>query len=223
MLKSASEIPDSSIRLKVNIDHLDEQKNPELVYKKWASTYESEFSRSNYAGPSLTAKAVFDHYKDKEIGQIKVMDVAAGTGFVGENLHDLGFRNIDAIDCCPEMLKILEAKNVYSRVLCEKIVQNEELDNISENTYDAVVMSGGFVKGHVPLYVLDEMIRMCKRDGIIVICMRLEYLSIVQEYTKLEDKVRDLELNGKWKLVSRVVTQKYILDKDGVTFCFRKL
>ena len=39
--------------------------------------------------------------------------------------------------------------------------EDKQLD-IKDDTYDAVTISAGFVKGHLPLTALDEAIRICK-------------------------------------------------------------
>jgi len=220
--------------LKTNIEILDKFDNVNKFYEGYAPAYDSEFSEQNYAGPRLAAEAVRDHFMscnnnnnnnniaNKNVAQIEVMDIAAGTGLVGKWLFEHGFRSIDAVDACPEMLNVLRQKNVYRNAICSMIVSGEELE-VKENSYDAVVVSGGFVKGHMPLYALDEMIRMCKKGGVVVICMRLEYLSTVDEYNELEERMRCLEREGRWKMISRQVIKKYILDKDGLTYKFIKL
>ncbi len=51
----------------------------------------------SYIAPRMAADALTRHLEEKEWASAKVLDVAAGTGKVGEELHKLGFRNIEAL------------------------------------------------------------------------------------------------------------------------------
>ena len=48
---------------------------------------------------------------------VKILDVAAGTGRVGEYLHQLGYSNIDGTDISSKMLEKAKEKNVYQRLI----------------------------------------------------------------------------------------------------------
>ena len=43
---------------------------------------------------------------------LKVIDIAAGTGLASESLKQYGFSNLDALDPSKEMLKIAQKKNI---------------------------------------------------------------------------------------------------------------
>ena len=45
-----------------------------------------------------------------KISEVKVLDVAAGTGIVGKALWDVGFRHITALDFSREMLAVAKKK-----------------------------------------------------------------------------------------------------------------
>ena len=47
-----------------------------------------------------------------------VLDVSAGTGKGGLQLHKLGYSNVDALDICSKMLAIPEQKKVYKIDMC---------------------------------------------------------------------------------------------------------
>ncbi|XP_053637668.2 uncharacterized protein [Cherax quadricarinatus] len=51
---------------------------------------------------------------EKKRQQVRVLDVAAGTGLVGCHLHKKGFTNIDALEPSEGMMNILKKTGVYT-------------------------------------------------------------------------------------------------------------
>ena len=52
--------------------------------------------------------------------------------------------------------------------------------------------------------------------------MREEYLDYVEEYKdRLEVLMQELEVDGKWESVSRVIVPKYYFDHNGVIFKYK--
>ena len=60
-----------------------------------------------------------------QIRDVKVLDIGAGTGLVGEVLHNKGFRNIDALEPALDMLNIAGTKGIYSKLYNEYITTEE--------------------------------------------------------------------------------------------------
>ena len=58
------------------------------------------------------APAVLEKYAGDN-KNIRILDVAAGTGIVGQVLNQLGFSDVDALDVSEKMLKKAREKNVY--------------------------------------------------------------------------------------------------------------
>ena len=57
-----------------------------------------------------------------------------------------------------------------------------------------------------------------------VIVMRLEYLSYVEEYKdKLEPLMNTLEVRGLWRKVERKIVPCYSFQKEGVVFVYQVL
>merc|ERR1712128_323698 len=82
---------------------------------------------------------------------LTILDVAAGTGLVGEELKKAGF-NVDkvtALDLCPDMLEVARKKKVYGK-LVEAPFGTTLPVGLKANSYDCVIMCGGFAAGHVP-------------------------------------------------------------------------
>ncbi|KAH9499066.1 Methyltransferase-like protein 27 [Bulinus truncatus] len=68
-----------------------------------------------YCGPRYCADMLAALVKDKE--NAVLLDMAAGTGFVGEELKDRGFRHIHAHDGAVAMLEICKQKGLYSKYI----------------------------------------------------------------------------------------------------------
>nr|KAG5695251.1 hypothetical protein BaRGS_008079 [Batillaria attramentaria] len=75
-----------------------------------------------HTGPIKTAEAVGQLFSDpKQRETVRILDVGAGTGKVGVELHKLGFRNMDALDASPRMLEVSKSRGVYSNFICDYI------------------------------------------------------------------------------------------------------
>jgi hypothetical protein len=53
--------------------------------------------------------------------------------------------------------------------------------------------------------------------------MREEYLDSVPDYRELEPRAASLELQGRWRLVSRETRPDYVFEKNGVVFVWQVL
>ncbi|XP_064602686.1 methyltransferase-like protein 27 [Liolophura sinensis] len=190
-------------------------------YSNWAKSgdYEKDLCPGRYNGPTICAQALADHYKENR-ETVKILDVAAGTGFLGEQLTKLGFRNLDALDPAQGMLDVAKEKGIYHRLVCDFLGPNQ-LD-IDKDSYDCAAIAGGMGEGHIPYKGLDELIRIVKQGGLICIVMREEYLSTVEEYRgNLEKHMQSLVDSGKWARISRNVVPNYSFNKNGVVFKYR--
>ncbi|XP_076323046.1 methyltransferase-like protein 27 isoform X2 [Tachypleus tridentatus] len=88
-------------------------KTPEEVkefYESWANKYDEEVSLFNYNGPKLMGKE-FEKLNVPKDAQL--LDIAAGTGALGEELKALGYSCIDALDGTKGMLEVARKKNIY--------------------------------------------------------------------------------------------------------------
>lgn len=189
-------------------------------YNMW-DDYEKDLQPGRYNGPAYAAEAIdrsFPSNKDK----VLILDVAAGTGLVGEELVKRGFKEIHALDPSESMLIKAKKKNVYKKFLCE-FVNPEPSPTIENDTYHCVVCSGGFGSGHIPASALKEMIRITKPGGMIVVVMREEYLNIPEYSDSLEPLMKQLQNEGLWMCIERSVVHKYFCDKHGVIFRYRVL
>ena len=55
-----------------------------------------------------------------------ILDAGAGTGLVGECLHQMGYRNLTAMDLSTGMLEVARRKNIYQAL--DQMTMGEKLD-----------------------------------------------------------------------------------------------
>ncbi|WAQ95579.1 MET27-like protein [Mya arenaria] len=194
-------------------------------YNKWAETgeYDAHLNENRYCGPESCARSLATYYPDNERAHARILDVAAGTGRLGAELHNLGFRQIEALDPSTGMLAKAKDRNVYTHFYNDFIGVDHPVP-VDDGTFDGLAVSGGFGEGHIPCTALQEMIRVVRTGGMICIAMREEYLIYVSEYKgSLEQLMTELESAGKWKLEAKDTIPNYAFGLPGVIFQFRVL
>ncbi|XP_053400452.1 uncharacterized protein LOC123558181 [Mercenaria mercenaria] len=112
-----------------------------------------DLKSNTYNGPTYVADEVAACFPDSR-DKIKIIDIACGTGFVGEKLAVYGFTNIDGLDPSAGMLSQCKDKGLYKNVYKEFC-----------DVYDCLVVSGGMGEGQIPCSGIHEMIRIVKPDG----------------------------------------------------------
>ncbi len=60
------------------------------------------------------------------------------------------------------MLDVLESKGIYRKSYCQ-FFGGGHLFKVPDGFYDAVIISGAFVKGHLPIDALRESARVTKK------------------------------------------------------------
>ncbi|CAH1797662.1 unnamed protein product [Owenia fusiformis] len=155
--------------------------------------------------------------------EARILDVAAGTGRVAEELQKLGYKNLDALDPSTGMLTIAREKQLYRNHIPTFILETGT--PILHDEYDGLVTSGGMGEGHIPPEAMHEMARVVKPGGIICIAMREEFLVSVERYKNnaLELEMLNMAKRKIWIQIGRNVVPKYVFDKTGVVFAFKVL
>ncbi|GFO08489.1 Williams-Beuren syndrome chromosomal region 27 protein [Plakobranchus ocellatus] len=194
-------------------------------YALWAENakYERDLCEKVYKGPSIAADTVARYFPGDDLRRAaKILDVAAGSGFVGQKLKEKGFYMIDALEPCGKMLQLAQEKGIYRQTFQNYL--NGHILEIKADYYDVAVISGGMGEGHIPCKGLNELIRIVRPGGLIVIVMREEYLQTVAEYRdQLEPRMSELEVQGRWKRLARNLHPCYSFHNTGVVFVYRVL
>jgi len=189
------------------------------AYGVWAEEYDQDFAlvhpnraqhMSDFLGEMVDAAGM-------KRESLTILDVAAGTGLVGEELKKAGF-NVDkvtALDYCPNMLEVARKKKVYGKLI-ESPFGSSIPEGLKPNSYDCVIMCGGFAAGHVPLVSLYTMARLCKRGGFLINSMTKQYADFVDEYKYIDQYIEELEEDGVWKIQYRRILEQYTKGNQGL-------
>ncbi len=176
------------------------------AYKSWATNYDADtVGAFGYVAHIASAKAL-DEALDRKDAYI--LDAGCGTGLVAEELAQMGYTRMDALDYSQEMLDEAEVKGLYKRYIQADL--SKPLD-MEDNRYDAVVCTGTFTYGHVKANAFDELVRITKPGGIITFTIRE---GAYEEYGYRERMI-DLERENAWELLGMFETD--YLKKEGIT------
>jgi SAM-dependent methyltransferase len=161
------------------------------IYDSWAEDYERRILGNGYSTPAV-ATWFFGRYVGPEDGP--VLDAGAGTGIAGAILAPLGYRNLVGIDVSPRMLELARDKGVYKDL--REMELGGRLD-FPDDAFGAVVSTGVFAAGHAPPESFDDLIRVTKAGGYMIVSVRTD----VYEEGGFKEKQEALEREQKWQLV----------------------
>ena len=123
-------------------------------------------SASGYVTPLLCSKAldaaVRKHYHADDVQAIRILDIGAGTGLLGALLKELGYVDVDAIDCCDAMLQKAKQKNLYQKTMV-KFIDEKKNEAIKDSEYEAMISSGVISAPQIQARAFDEMIRWLRK------------------------------------------------------------
>lgn len=146
-----------------------EAKDPDEIaklYDGWANSYESEMAQAGYRHPSICVALLARHLPK---GAEPVLDAGAGTGLIGEWLGILGYQQVEGLDISKGMLEVAASKGVYSKL--HNLALGRELP-FQDGAFAGIVSAGVFTTGHVGVEGLDELIRICRSGGVIVLTIK---------------------------------------------------
>lgn len=152
-----------------NLDAVYGARDPDEIartYDAWAETYEVEMAAVGYRHPSVCLALVARHLPR---GAGPVLDAGAGTGLVGEWLAIIGYPEAEALDISPGMLRVAAAKGVYRRL--HNLALGGPLP-FADGYFAGVVSAGVFTTGHVGAEALDELIRITRPGGVLVLTIK---------------------------------------------------
>ncbi|XP_064105178.1 methyltransferase-like protein 27 isoform X2 [Macrobrachium nipponense] len=224
MEKTAHMTPDERNAYLSNFEYFHSGTSQEQViktYNQWAPTYVETLRSGGYTGYLVAAEEVESRVPEDQRHSQRVLDVAAGTGSVGVELSSRGFKLIDALEPCEGMLERLEATGVYTKKYKEFL--GDGAKSVPSDAYDVLVCAGGMLAGHIPIKGIDDMIRVTKPGGLIIIVMRTEFLHLVEEYKELGCHMDSLQEKGYWTKVEVKKVSNYFTGKDGSVFIYRVL
>ena len=136
------------------------------LYDGWAATYDSEMSAAGYRHPTICLALLARHLAR---GSAPLLDAGAGTGLIGEWLGILGYPHVEALDISRGMLAQAERKGAYAALHCLALGGTLPF---RDGHFAGIVSAGVFTSGHVGPEGLDELVRICRPGGTIVLTVK---------------------------------------------------
>lgn len=187
-------------------------------YQHWADRYDHDVRNEQYSGPAYIADLLKhlpsndDMAVNPEDPDIEILDAGCGTGLVGKELARRGYQHIDGFDLSPEMVDKAEQTGVY-RSLQGNVDLTQRMEDYPDDQYDVTVSCGVFTLGHVPPQSLLELVRVTKKNGLIVVSTRNSYC----ENSNFGPFCEQLQKEEKVKLVQHVPDGPYI-EEEGAQY-----
>ena len=169
----------------------------ERLYDEWAEDYERHKWASGNPGIAIAVGKIGRHLRDFDA---RILDAGCGTGNVGLVLHQIGYRNLEALDPSNGMLEAARGKGIYQAL--HPLFLDQDID-LPANSYDLVVASGVFTEGHAPPTALDGLLKLTMPGGIIVFSLSETAASELGFAERIANLI-DCEA---WQLIER--TQAY--------------
>lgn len=140
-------------------------------YSSWAESYDREVGEENcYAQPARVAEMLKRFQPESDI---RILDAGCGSGLSGVALRSSGYTRIDGCDFSSEMLEKCSEKNVYEKLFESDL--NAGQPDIANNTYEAITCVGVFSFGHVFPDACDDLLRILKSGGHLIIALNAPY------------------------------------------------
>lgn len=136
------------------------------LYDQWAGSYDAEMAAIGYRHPTICLALMARHLPR---GASPILDAGAGTGVIGEWLQIMGYPQVEALDISSGMLAVAARKNVYSAL--HNVALGGALP-FADDAFAGIVSAGVFTSGHVGAEGLDELIRICRPGGVIVLTVK---------------------------------------------------
>jgi len=175
-------------------------KKPEEVaghYDRWAETYDADMAVAGYRHPAICLALLSRHLSR---GAEPLLDAGAGTGLVGEWLGIIGYPRVEALDISEGMLAVATRKGIYSAV--HQLALGGPLP-FADDAFAGIISAGVFTTGHVGAHGIDELVRICRPDGVIVLTVKETLWS-----AEFADHVSGLQAGGKLTLIEQ--TSPYV-------------
>lgn len=177
---------------KLELDEAYALKSPEdnrKYYQRTAQTYDEEFAEtSTYILHSQVAEIYAGHADPEDA---PVIDIAAGTGLVGEALSFHGSWPMDAADISPEMLEIAATRGIYGALFTLDLT--EPLPRKLRG-YGGVISAGAFTHGHLGPSVLPAILGLARPGGLFVLSINQEFFEeaeFVQAFEELHEFIEE--------------------------------
>jgi SAM-dependent methyltransferase len=151
------------------LDAVYKAKQPDEIaalYDNWAGTYDAEMAAAGYRHPSICLALLARHLPR---GSAPLLDAGAGTGLIGEWLGIMGYPHVEGLDISEGMLAKAAKKGAYAAL--HRLALGGPLP-FADGHFAGIISAGVFTSGHVGVEGLDELIRLCRPGGAIVLTVK---------------------------------------------------
>jgi SAM-dependent methyltransferase len=136
------------------------------LYDTWSKTYDAEMAAAGYRHPSICLALLARHLPKSST---PLLDAGSGTGLVGEWLGIMGYPHVEALDISEGMLAVARTKNCYKAF--HQLALGQSLPFATAH-YAGIISAGVFTTGHVGAEGIDELIRITRPSGVIVLTVK---------------------------------------------------
>eukprot|EP00095_Tigriopus_kingsejongensis_P012765 maker-scaffold725_size106157-snap-gene-0.12 protein:Tk12765 transcript:maker-scaffold725_size106157-snap-gene-0.12-mRNA-1 annotation:"hypothetical protein DAPPUDRAFT_302022" len=149
---------------------------------------------------------------------VRIIDIACGTGIVAEELREHGFTNIDGLDPVQGYLNVAQSKNLYKNVF-KNFVDEKVPTPIEDDTYDVMICCAGFFQGLISPRAFPELIRITKRGGIMLWNIAEGYEHYGKDYAKYDEIVDTLVSQSRWNFYCPIQTlTNFVFTDSGAAY-----
>jgi len=178
------------------------------LYRNWADEYDTDHASIGFIAHVTAAETLARHTTRRDVS--RVLDAGAGTGAAGVALHELGFRDLTAIDLSEDMLAKAKEKGVYRLALPADL--SLPIDAFGEDSFDAAILVGVFSYGQAPAEALDEILRLVRPGGVVTFTVRTDFYE--SDAMGVRSKMEALEKENAWSLLELTDEAPYLPKKD---------
>ena len=180
------------------------------AYSAWAAGYDRQTAAMGYCLPFLVGGWIARHVPQ---GDGPLLDAGCGTGLSGPALAALGYGDIEGLDMSDKMLAVARGRGAYGNLVAGKL--GDALP-WPDGHFAAVFSTGVFTEGHAPASALDEIVRITRPGGHVILTVRdtvLEAGGFASRFAEIEDA-------GLWRLVERSAPfRAFAIDEPEVLVC----
>lgn len=161
--------PDLALRIRALADAFRSQEDLRqrdddalTAFRAWARNYDQRNDPATYYAPEILARLAAQHLPP---GDGPILDLACGTGLVGERLVQSRFTDLTGLDLSDDMLQRAAEKGVYRQLLPANLHDPLPLPPAS---FAAITCCGAFYVGSVDVLALAHALPLLRPGGMLI-------------------------------------------------------